>query len=101
MTQNIDAFQLGMIIANRTGIKSIQRGVFTGSAGNTNVDATVTISPVDTTKTTVWITGHSFSSLNTTSPHRIALTNSNTLTITYTCPTGSTLYVGWQVVEYY
>jgi hypothetical protein len=105
MTTNTQ--ELAFIIANRLksnmggGIKSIQRGVFTSSAGNTNFGATVTISHVDTTKTTVWTTGHSSSSVNTTSSHRIALTNSNTLTITYTCPAGTTLYVGWQVVEYY
>lgn len=94
------------VARRNSGIKSIQRGVFTSATASMN-GTTATLSPaVDTSKSVITCLGANTvvsSGTNGLSDGRVVLTNGTTVTgYGATTATGTfTLSVGYQVVEYY
>jgi hypothetical protein len=85
---------MGQNLTAQTGIKSIQRGVISGSSNST---FTATISSVNTSKTELRFLG--VTSNMSGAYARIELTNSTTITATIF--TGSTAVVNWELTEFY
>ena len=85
------------------GIKSIQRGTISLSAGGGSASGTATITSVDTTKSEIQLLGASGVTAGAYSGFlRVELTNATTVTAYYVGGgVGATISVGYQVVEHY